>query len=43
MKKTLYAEPVIEVIDIDANIICTSSYSGCSAPNQLEEIEDDSN
>ena len=39
MKREFYAEPMMEVIDIDVNIICTSEEtSTCSEPNQLTEI-----
>ena len=35
MKKELFIEPRMEVIDIEADIICRSS---CSNPNSLFEL-----
>lgn len=40
MKKEMFSEAVIEVIGIDANIICTSGTAGCSDPNETTEIDD---
>ena len=37
MKREFYAEPMMEVINIDASVICTSA--ACSDPNMTEEIE----